>query len=130
MIKLSHICLASPSITETRHFFITIFDAQDVYEFQRDGKCYGFFLMLAPGSFIEIFNSDSFSPVGTQIIRHACFQVSSLQLYVERLSRLGIPFQESIGRLDQTRQVMIDGPFGLQIELHQINGESLLQRFV
>ena len=125
-IQLSHVCISTSSLHETRRFFEVLFDATVVYESKRNGFHYGTFMKISKNTFVELFYTENIIAVDFPIIRHACFSVNDLDPFRTKLKLLGVYWEEKIGAIDKTKQIMIYGPQGLKIELHNIDSQSLL----
>lgn len=126
MVTISHFCISSTSIIETVDFFSKTFDSVILFEYHRKGVHYGTFLKLGKNAFVEIFLAPRIDNDDFPLIRHVCLAVNSLNPYREKLVQHGFNWNEKIGAIDNTKQIMIDGPDGLKIELHQIDPDSLL----
>ena len=126
MIRLSHFCISSTNIKNSKHFFISLFNATVIYEFTKNNLHYGSFLKIDKNTFVEIFLSPVVEVNQYPTIRHVCLSVDSLEPFKERLQIQNFHWEQSVGRIDNTKQLMIIGPEGLKIELHQIDESSIL----
>ena len=59
MIKrLAHICINATDLNETLRFYTEVLGLEKGFEFERNGKLFGYYVKLGDASFIEVFQGD------------------------------------------------------------------------
>jgi len=120
----AHVCLAADDLAATQNFYCDGLGFTKVFDFLRDGKVVGFYLHVATGTFVEVFQQDRTEPKATCPIRHICFEVDDIDAVSDRLRSQGYEVsQKKLGE-DQSWQVWATEPAGVRIEFHQYTESS------
>jgi catechol 2,3-dioxygenase-like lactoylglutathione lyase family enzyme len=129
--RLSHVSLNSRDLAATERFYVNIMGFEIAHEFRNAaGERYGFFLHAGGGSFIECFNSEHVA-ANAGAFRHLCFEVDDIEAFAARLKALGIAdVVPRRGRTDHVLQLSFMGPDGVEVEIHQHDGQSALKPFL
>ncbi len=119
--RLSHVCINCKDIDAVASFFREVFGASHSYHFENERGRFGVFLALANKTYLELFSAPTeFQPTSNSThVRHLCIAVDDLELVERRLVERYLVYRRSVGRQDKIQQLMIDGPEGLQVEVHQ-----------
>ena len=122
MIKqLAHINIRTKDLQGTHDFYCQALGFTHGFDFQKNGKWFGYYLKAGSQTFIEVFEGDP-GQVGN--INHLALEVDDLDESLERLRKCGIPVGEKKLGADQSWQAWLEDPNGVRIELHQYTAES------
>ncbi len=125
MIKaLAHLCVFSSDLTRSRDFYCGALGLKPHFDFHKDGKLFGFYLQVAPGQFIEVFQTDTASEIRHQRIHHFCLEVENLEALREKLLARGITVTPKKLGCDQTWQCWCQDPDGTEVEFQQYTPQS------
>ena len=75
---LAHICIFSKDLERSRDFYCGTLGLKKHFDFHKDGRLFGFYLQVAPGQFIEIFQADAAAEIKQQRIHHFCLEVENI----------------------------------------------------
>jgi catechol 2,3-dioxygenase-like lactoylglutathione lyase family enzyme len=125
MIKgIAHVCIGATDLAAVERFYCGCLGFTKKFDFLRQGKVIGFYLQVAPNSFIEFFQSDSVPQAGSPI-RHICLETDDIDGVIARVKQCGYQIGEKKVGSDHSPQVWIkDAPDGVAIEFHQYTPES------
>ena len=84
----------------------------------------GFYLEIAPSSYIEVFQQDSIDREAKAPIRHLCLETDNIEQVAELLNRNGYSASEKKLGSDQSWQSWSTDPSGVRIEFHQYTERS------
>ena len=125
MIKrIAHVCLSALDLDEAERFYCSGLGFKKVFEFFRDGKRTGFYLELAPGSYVEVFQRDAIDTQAALPIRHFCIEVDDIETVRSALIEAGYEATEKKLGADQSWQAWTTDPSGIRIEFHQYTDQS------
>jgi catechol 2,3-dioxygenase-like lactoylglutathione lyase family enzyme len=123
MIKqLAHTCIISSDLAATEAFYCGALGLGKTFEFIKDGALYGFYLNLGNGTFLEVFAEPAEDRPSR--IRHLCFEVEDIDRAVAELDAKQVVHTEKKLGADQTWQIWIKDPDGIDIEFHQYTEKS------
>lgn len=120
MIKgLAHVCIGCTDLAAVERLYCDTLGFKRQFDFVKNGKLVGFYLQIAPGSFLEFFQADSVPYVGSPI-RHICLETDDIDAVIARLTAEGYKVGEKKLGSDQAWQVWLqNAPDGVAIEFHQ-----------
>ena len=122
MIKqLAHICIRSTDLEKTAWFYTEVLGLEKAFDFERDGKAFGFYIHLGNNTFVEVFEGDP----GTEgNIRHAAVEVEDMDGLIQRITSHGVEIGEKKLGSDRSWQVWVTDPNGIRIEFHEYTAQS------
>lgn len=125
MIKaLAHICILSSDLNRSLDFYCGALGLKRHFDFFKDGKLFGFYLQIAPGQFIEIFQAGSAAEIRSQRIHHFCLEVDDIDAVRETLIQHGVAVTPKKMGCDQTWQCWCKDPDGVDFEFQQYTANS------
>ena len=125
MIKaLAHLCIFSKDLERSRDFYCGTLGLKKHFDFHKDGKLFGFYLQVAPGQFIEIFQAGADVEITHQRIHHFCLEVDDLDALREKLLARGVAVTPKKFGCDQTWQCWCQDPDGTDVEFQQYTPQS------
>lgn len=125
MIKgIAHVCIGATDLAEVERFYCGCLGFTKKFDFIRSGKIIGFYLQVAPNSFLEFFQADSVPCVASPI-RHICLETDDIDGVIARVKSCGYKIGEKKLGSDHSPQVWIsNAPDGVAIEFHQYTPQS------
>ena len=125
MIKaLAHLCVFSTDLERSRVFYCDALGLKKHFDFHKNGKLFGFYLQVAPGQFIEIFQTVAGLEIRHQRIHHFCLEVENIDALREKLLAHGIAVTPKKLGCDQTWQCWCQDPDGTEVEFQQYTPQS------
>ncbi|HEY5233018.1 MAG TPA: VOC family protein [Verrucomicrobiae bacterium] len=125
MIKaIAHLCIFSNDLERSRDFYCGTLGLLRHFDFHKDGRLFGFYLLAAPGQFIEIFRTDATAEIHRQRIHHLCLEVEDMDALRGRLAQHGVAVTPKKLGCDQTWQCWCKDPDGVEIEFQQYTPQS------
>jgi lactoylglutathione lyase/glyoxylase I family protein len=125
MIKaLAHLCVFSNDLKRSRAFYCEALGLQKHFEFHKNGKLFGFYLQVAPGQFLEIFQTHAMDEIRRQRIHHFCLEVENIDALREKLLARGIAVTPKKLGCDQSWQCWCKDPDGTELEFQQYTPQS------
>ena len=125
MIKaLAHVCILSADLERSREFNCGALGLRRHFDFTKDGGLFGFYLEVAPGQFIEIFQTDPAAEIRHQRIHHLCLEVEDMDALREKLIQRGVAVTPKKLGCDQTWQCWGKDPDGVDVEFQQYTAQS------
>ncbi len=123
MIKqLAHLCIHTQDLDETLRFYTGALGLKVVFEFERQGSLFGYYLGLGNQTFIEVFQGNP-GEVGN--INHMALEVDDMDDLMARLRDHGIECEDKKLGADHSWQLWATDPNGVRIEFHQYTPESM-----
>jgi len=123
MIKqLAHACIMVSNLAATEKFYCDQLGLKKTFDFIKDDALYGFYLNLGNGTFLEVFSEPAED--GPSRIRHLCFEVEDIDHAMQTLDKKGVVHTEKKFGGDNTWQIWIKDPDGIDIEFHQYTEKS------
>ena len=126
MIKgFAHICLDAVDLDASRKFYLETLGLENAFDFENNGKPFGFYAKLNNRTFIEVFETKSVEETALgKGVKHFCLEVEDINAIEERLNSCGVEtWNKSIG-CDQSWQIWCKDPSGNSIEFHQYTDKS------
>lgn len=125
MIKsIAHLCLAARDLAVTERFYCGGLGLKKAFEFIRENRVIGFYLEVAPGSYIEVFHQDVLDPHAKGPIQHFCLEVDDIDQVARRLAEHGYETTAKTLGADHSWQMWTQDPAGVRIEFHQYTRQS------
>jgi catechol 2,3-dioxygenase-like lactoylglutathione lyase family enzyme len=120
--QLAHACILVSDLSVAQSFYCNLLGLKKTFDFIKDGELYGFYVELGNGTFLEIFAEPAEDHPSR--IRHLCFEVDDIDEAVKHLGQHSVEHTEKRLGGDQTWQIWIKGPDGIDIEFHQYTEKS------
>lgn len=121
--KIAHLCLSSRNLAASINFYCTVLGIPKKFDFVKNGTSIGVYLEVSPGNYIEFFEDTKHVPAkGT--LSHLCLEVDDIDAIIAQVKRHSWPIGEKSIGPDNTWQVWIKDPDGVDIEFHQYTPES------
>jgi len=120
--QLAHACIPSLNLQITEDFYCSVLGFLKKFEFIREGAAVGFYLEIGNGTYLEVFLVAAAVESSRQ--RHLCLEVDDIDVVIERMKNSGIDYTDKKLGADQTWQIWIKDPIGIDIEFHQYTDES------
>lgn len=125
MIKgIAHVCLSATDLVEVERFYCNGLGVKKAFNFIREGRVIGFYLEVAPGDYIEVFERDAIDAKANGLIGHFCLEVADIDQARQRLLENGYEASEKKLGCDQSWQFWTTDPSGVRIEFHQYTLQS------
>jgi catechol 2,3-dioxygenase-like lactoylglutathione lyase family enzyme len=125
MIKtLAHVCLILSDLKKAEKFFCKGLGLKKKFDFVKGKKVIGLYLQVSKNSFIEIFHDAASAGAKAGPIRHICLETDDIDALIKSLKRKRIQVGEKKKGCDQSWQVWIKAPDGVDIEFHQYTPKS------
>lgn len=125
MIKgFAHVCLAAKDLAAAERFYCRALGFKKVFDFIREGQVAGFYLEVAPGSYIEIFRQEEIEAGAKGPIRHFCLEADDLDRIGARLAEHGYEASKKTLGADRSWQMWTTDPSGVAIEFHEYTPQS------
>jgi lactoylglutathione lyase/glyoxylase I family protein len=125
MIKgFAHVCLLAADLEAAERFYCNGLGLKKVFDFIRSDRVVGFYLELAPGTFIEIFQRDGVDAKAVSPITHFCVEADDLDPVSKRLTENGYEATPKKLGADNSWQFWTTDPGGVRIEFHQYTDTS------
>ena len=122
--QLAHVCIFANDLAETRDFYRDVLGMEIVFNFQRQGAWYGFYLGANGRSHVEVFLKPEAEYSDRNRINHFCLEVESMDEAVAHIRSKGVPVTEKKLAGDDTWQAWITDPNGVRIELFEYTAKS------
>ena len=88
------------------------------------GTAFGFYLEVAQGSYVEVFQRDEIDVKAKSPIKHFCLEVYDIEQIGLRLAENGYEATQKRLGTDQSWQMWTTDPTGVRIEFHQYTDRS------
>lgn len=123
MIKqLAHLCIHTRDLDATLAFYCDALGMTKAFDFERQGKPFGYYLNLGANTFLEVFEGD---PGAVGNINHLCLETDDLDATLARLTKHGVEATDKKLGADHSWQSWITDANGVRIELHQYTDKSM-----
>ena len=117
MIKqLAHVCLLTEDLAKTAAFYCEGLGLEKVFDFDKEGRWFGFYIRTGNDSFIEVFEG---TPGDPGSIIHLCLEVDDIDATINELRQRGIEVGDKKLGADNNYQAWLEDPNGVKIELMQ-----------
>ena len=123
-LSLAHTCLSTGDRKGTLRFYRDALGMGKVFDFNKDGKLYGYYLKMSQGNYLEVFEDDA---VGDEVkgpYLHLCLETDDIHAARDRLVAAGVECTDIKKGCDNTWQTWFKDPNGLDIELHMYTEKS------
>jgi catechol 2,3-dioxygenase-like lactoylglutathione lyase family enzyme len=124
MIKrIAHVCLNVRSLQASLDYYTSLgFKVQ--FRFIRNGSVFGAYLEIAPGSYLEIFETGDFAGGRVGGIAHFCLETDDIDRFISRCANAAVTVTPKKNGCDNTWQVWLKDPDGNSFEVHQYTEKS------
>jgi lactoylglutathione lyase/glyoxylase I family protein len=122
--QIAHLCIKTNILKKTLAFYQNGLGFKVQFKFIRKGKVFGYYLSCGKRTFIEIFRDKAAKKGLEGLIKHFCFEVSSLRDIQKRLDRKRIRHTDPKRGADNSWQLWIKDPNGINMEFHQYTQRS------
>jgi catechol 2,3-dioxygenase-like lactoylglutathione lyase family enzyme len=120
MIKgFAHVCLSAADLAAVESFYCRGLGFKKAFDFIRNDRVVGFYLEVAHGTYIEVFQQDVIDTKARSPISHFCLEVDDIEQIGLRLAENGYEATEKKLGADQSWQMWTTDPTGARIEFHQ-----------
>jgi len=117
MIKqLGHVCLLTTDLAATEAFYCRGLGLQKAFDFEKEGRWYGFYLKMANETYIEVFEGNPGKPGN---IIHLALEVEDIDVAISSLREREIAVTDKKEGTDGNLQAWLEDPNGVKIELMQ-----------
>lgn len=124
MIKgIAHVCIGATDLKAVEDFYCGVLGLEKRFEYTKNGRIIGMYLAVAGRNFIEVFLADSV-PTQAGPVRHFCLEVEDIDAWITHLRSKGYAAPDKRRGSDESWQIWIKGPDGIDIEFHQYTAES------
>ena len=90
MVKgFAHVCLGAGDLAAAERFYCEGLGFKKVFDFLREGKQVGFYVEVANGTFIEVFQQDQIDPKADAPIKHMCLETEGLDALIKHVRSEG-----------------------------------------
>jgi glyoxylase I family protein len=122
--QVAHVCIFAKDLAETRDFYRDVLGLPIVFNFERNGAWYGFYLDAGGRSNVEVFQKPEASYGPENQINHLCLEVESLDDAVAHVRGKGVEITDKKFACDDTWQAWVTDPNGVRIELFEYTDKS------
>jgi lactoylglutathione lyase/glyoxylase I family protein len=122
--QVAHVCIFARDLAETRDFYRDVLGMDIVFNFNRKGEWYGFYLDAGGRSNVEVFLKPEAGYDDRNVINHLCPEVASIPDAVAHIKGKGVAVTEPKFACDDTWQAWITDPNGVKIELFEYTDKS------
>jgi glyoxylase I family protein len=122
--QLAHVCIFAKDLAETRDFYRDVLGMPIVFNFNRKGEWYGFYLDAGGRSNVEVFLKPEAAHEETNVINHLCLEVASIEDAVAHIHGRGVAVTDPKFGVDNTWQAWVTDPNGVKIELFEYSDNS------
>ena len=122
--QIAHVCIFAKDLAETRDFYRDVLGMEIVFNFNRKGEWFGFYLGAGGRSHVEVFLKPEAEYGDKNAITHLCLEVESIDDAVAHIKSLGVPVTDKKFACDDTYQAWITDPNGVRIELFEYTDKS------
>ena len=128
--KLSHISLFSKDLKKVENFYCKILNLKVAHKFKnkKNGQIYGLFIYAGDNTMLEFFITKKKLNYNSKF-RHICFQVTNLKKLYNYLKKKDFKSEISRGKTDQTLNFTIRDYENNEIEFHQYDKRSKLNKY-
>jgi catechol 2,3-dioxygenase-like lactoylglutathione lyase family enzyme len=121
--RIAHVCLNTSDLERSVAWYEKL-DFGIRFRFTRKGSQFGVYMVVAEGTFVEIFEDPNLGPVVNNGIAHFCLETDDIDAVVEKLTERGIAVTPKKLGVDNTWQVWLEDPDGNRFEVHQYTAAS------
>jgi catechol 2,3-dioxygenase-like lactoylglutathione lyase family enzyme len=127
MIKqLAHLCLHTPDLEKTAHFWCDTLGLEKQFDFVRQGDPFGYYVKLGNTTFVEVFQlAGDADPAPPGNINHLAIEVDDIDAVIAAVRAGGYDCTDRKLGADHSWQAWTADPNGVRIEFHQYTDESL-----
>jgi catechol 2,3-dioxygenase-like lactoylglutathione lyase family enzyme len=121
--RIAHVCLNARDLERSVAWYEKMgFGIR--FRFTRKGSQFGVYMVIAEGTFVEIFEDPNLGPVVNNGIAHFCLETDDIDAVVAKLTERGVAVTPKKLGVDNTWQVWLEDPDGNRFEVHQYTPAS------
>jgi len=122
MIKqLGHVCLLTEDLQKTADFYCHGLGLEKAFDFEKEGRWFGFYLKTGNSTYIEVFEGKPGEPGS---IIHLALEVEDLDSAIAVLRGRGIDVSDRKEGTDHNYQAWLEDPNGVKIELMEYRPDN------
>jgi catechol 2,3-dioxygenase-like lactoylglutathione lyase family enzyme len=121
--RIAHVCLNVRNLKVSLAYY-TALGFTVKFRFTRKDSDFGAYLEIAPGSYLEMFETAGASDAQPRAIAHFCLETDDINEFIDRCTRNGIAVTPRKLGCDNTWQVWLNDPDGNAFEVHQYTEKS------
>ena len=123
-LSLAHICILTRDLEETLRFYRDALGMEKVFDFNKEGELYGYYLKMSDGNYLEVFKDDQVAGKVSGPYLHLCLETDDIEAAKAGLEAAGVTCTDIKKGCDNTYQTWFKDPNGLDIELHMYTDVS------
>ena len=124
---IAHVCLRCADLNAALRFYRDMLGIEPQFNFIRNGTLTGFYLKVADGMYVEIFEAPDVSGVQhnqAAPLSHFCLQTDDIKGLRQKLADNGYEPTEILMGADRSWQFWVRDPAGIRMEFHEYTPES------
>jgi lactoylglutathione lyase len=121
--RLAHVCLNVSNLKVSLAYY-TALGFTEKFHFTRNNSEFGAYLEIAPGSYLEIFETAGVSDARPLGIAHFCLETDDIDGFISRCTSANIAVTPKKLGCDKTWQIWLNDPDGNAFEVHQYTEKS------
>lgn len=122
--RIAHVCIGSTDLAATEKFYTKGLGFTKHFDFIRNGKVIGFYLLVGDNTYVEVFTNDAMADEPKAPIKHFCLEVDDIEAVRKQLIGAGYEVTEKKLGADQSWQAWTSDPCGVRMEFHQYTEQS------
>ncbi|TIU89038.1 MAG: VOC family protein [Mesorhizobium sp.] len=122
--QLAHVCIFAHDLEATRSFYRDVLGMNARFNFLRDGRIFGFYLVCGGRSYVEVFEKNEALYSDRNQINHFCLEVEDIDAAIAHIRSKGVEVTPKKLACDDTFQAWITDPNGVRIELFEYTAKS------
>jgi lactoylglutathione lyase len=116
--RIAHVCLTARNLQRSVDYYEKL-GLTRVFRFTRKGSTFGFYMEVAPGAFVEIFEDPNLGQVVNNGIIHFCLETDDIDTVIAQARANGVEVTDKKLGVDNTWQCWFEDPDGNRFEVHQ-----------
>ncbi|MBN1128305.1 MAG: VOC family protein [Chitinispirillaceae bacterium] len=123
LTRIAHVCLNVRSLPKSLDYY-TALGLTVKFRFTRNAAVFGAYLEIAPGSYLELFETAGAPDAHAGNIAHFCLETDDIDGFISRCRSAPITVTPKKLGCDRTWQVWLKDPDGNAFEVHQYTEKS------
>ena len=121
--RIAHVCLNTSDLERSVAWYEKLgFGIR--FRFTRKGSKFGVYMVVAEGTYVEIFEDPNLGAVVNNGISHFCLETDDLDATMTQLTERGVAFGPKKFGVDDTWQIWLEDPDGNRFEVQQYTATS------
>jgi len=121
--RIAHVCLNTSDLERSVAWYEKLgFGIR--FRFTRKGSKFGVYMVVAEGTYVEIFEDPNLGAVVNNGISHFCLETDDLDATMAQLTERGVAFGPKKLGVDDTWQIWLEDPDGNRFEVQQYTATS------